>query len=304
MPATEATALAKTVRYLQRPPWNATELSGAAHEAPHIRAGLPNRELVEADAALNTAYWTILALVSPYAASDFAGLYPLVKQALTNEYRMRDDEARDIARVIARYLALEARNAEPIPRTSFKLQTRDDLLDLSEQRCWYCGWRFPASAIDRFRGTSKVEVPLPRYLDFVTGMGLIPRDLGIEIDHVQPHSRIPRGDIIDNLRLTCGWCNSHKGARSLIFDVNSLPTVFLHPNLGQVLRPQAFWVIRSLGTRRRCDELRCSATSRDTQLRSGPHNPAGALVPGNLGVFCDEHDPLSQSRYVARKHFQ
>jgi hypothetical protein len=299
----EARALAKLVDFLIDPPWTREQVDAAVHEAPHVHLR-HNREMVEADAALNIAYWRVLSMLSPLSVgSRFADFYPLVKEVLIEELHLDSDQVGEPARAIARYLHEEAESLANRPRGSLDHSTKIELFDLSHGRCWYCGYKFPEVAESRFLGSGVAAgaecASLPLFVDFVTDRGRDLRDFLIEIDHVSPLSRLGT-DVLDNLRVSCGWCNRHKGARSLLFDAQALPILYDHPRLGRLFIPQPFWVVRRLGTRRRCDYPGCLVGVDTSQLCVAPIRAKGAMVPGNLGLYCDIHDPLKEHRYVPR----
>lgn len=300
MSLVEAEALASLVEFLLEPPWTRDGITSAAGRSPNVRL-LDNGPMVDADTGLNRAYWVLLSMLSPLSANSFAEFYPLVRNILISDFRVDDEDASDPARTIAKYLWLEHQSRSRRTRQVIDSEMRDELLDLSAGRCWYCGAPFGQEAIGRFLRTSGGEaehgLELPLYVDFVTGRGRQVRDLHIEIDHVSPFSRLGK-DVMENLRLACGWCNGHKGARSLIFDVPATPLGYRHPRLGEVLLPQPFWVVRCLGTRRKCHVAACSEGVDQAQLWVAPIRRSGAMVPGNLGAYCDEHDPLREYRLV------
>jgi HNH endonuclease len=303
----EATALAALAGGLTRTPWSQPELLGTAREASNLRFAR-NNEVVQADAALNQAFWCIFALLDPLSVPPskrhFAGYYSEMKSRLVEEFNITSLDAAEPSKALAMYLNTEMRrlNASKrrpsIPRT-IKLELLD-LCDTSPY-CWYCGHRFSESAINSFTGEPMTgHAPeLPLYLDFTAPRGILTNDARIEVDHLHAFSR-GGGSDIDNLKLACGWCNRHKSALSILYDAPAYPRLLKHPRLGDVFTPVPFWVVRVLGTRRSCESPQCTSDTSGGPLVIAPWKSGGAMVPGNLAVFCEAHDPLSSDRLVAR----
>jgi hypothetical protein len=304
----EAQALGNLANLLSNTPWSHEALLSASRDSRIVNVGRWNREVVEADLALNQAYWRVLALIDPFrfpiGNRDFAHYYPLLKFRLSQEYSIAEDDAREPAIRIARFLAIEVRrHRDEAQRSKLSISMRELLVDAAggEPRCWYCGMFFPGELVDRFCNgdVESYEGSNQVLFDFTAPRGLEPRHLRIEVDHVHPHTRGGASDE-SNLRLACGWCNSHKSHFSLLFDTRSVPKVFDHPGLGMLLRPVPFWIVRVLGTNRECEKKDCHASSRTECMVVAPGDARGAMVPGNLAVFCKNHDPLSTDRLVPR----
>lgn len=304
MSLVEASAMGRLASHLLYVPWSNADLVEAAREAPHVRVGPINQEVVECDVALNAAFWRILSLIDPLrfepGKRDFAHFYSALRPRVSEEFNISLDDARKPARDIAKFLDAEMRRSgTKSQRGSVSGSTKTTLLDQCgiEPYCWYCGFRFSSSAVDVFLGGERVSEERAWYVDFTAPRGVLPRDRRIEIDHLVP---VKRGgsDDLSNLRLACGWCNSHKSALSVLIDAPSYPKRWQHPVLGELFVPVPYWVIRVLGSRRRCDAEGCQLTPEVSQMVVGPFDRAGALVPGNLGTFCMEHDPLEDVRKV------
>ncbi len=309
MSLVEAKALAELATFLSEVPWDRDDLVLASRSSPHVNVGRWNREVVEGDLALNQAYWRILALLDPLrlpaGSRDFGSLYQLLKSSLSEQFAIDEVDARKPAKDVARFLSIEVqRLTKNSRRISLSIPLRNELIDSSGQssRCWYCGHPFLQSQVRDFLQAAPQGPSLrrPRYVDFTAPRGRAVNDLHIEVDHVHPHSK--GGDSgLSNLRLACGWCNRHKSALSILFDARSAPEVFVHQQLGSILTPVPFWVVRVLGTQRRCQAQGCVATSESEKLVLASGNEAGALVPGNLVVYCTLHDPMSAQRLVPTK---
>jgi hypothetical protein len=309
MSLVEATALASLAGGLGCTPWSQTELLETAREAPHLRFSR-NNEVVQADAALNQAFWRIFALLDPLSVPpsrrNFAVYYSKIKSRLAEEFNISSLDAAEPSKALATYLHTEMRRLDAEKRRpSISLRIKLELLDLcgEEAYCWYCGHRFNRSALTSFRGDSRGgNTPdLPLYLDFTAPRGMQSNDVRIEVDHLYAFSR-GGGSDIDNLKLACGWCNRHKSALSILFDAPAYPRRLNHPRLGDVFIPVPFWVVRVLGTRRSCESSQCTSDTSVGPLVIAPWNSSGAMVPGNLAVFCEAHDPLANDRLIAGHH--
>jgi hypothetical protein len=164
-------------------------------------------------------------------------------------------------------------------------------------RCWICGYLFPQHSVEKFLDNNQASFSMPRFVDFLQPIGLQERDLFIEVDHVVPVAA--GGMQVDNLRLACGWCNIHKGARLSIFDVPSRSSLINHPRLGWTTVPRPFWVVRLLALRRRCEwEGGCNKTTTNSHLKIAPWRKNGAINPTNMRITCAEHDPLGTDRLI------
>ncbi|MFN6484118.1 MULTISPECIES: HNH endonuclease [unclassified Nostoc] len=203
---------------------------------------------------------------------------------------------------IARLLEKEVQRRKIKKRTVVSRDDRKLLWDIygAEQRCWICGYKFTKWAENKFLGyTNNNEAPLPMFVDYMTLHGLIERDICVELDHAVPFSK--GGCEEDNLRLACGWCNSHKGDRISLYDVALKPRTLEYPNSRKQSIPHPFWIVRLLSVRRSCEyEGGCNQTVENAQLTVFPRHPEGAMNPTNLRVICPEHDPLGSNRFVSR----
>jgi hypothetical protein len=117
---------------------------------------------------------------------------------------------------------------------------------------------------------------------------------------VMPHAE--GGSDGDNLRLACGWCNGHKHAWSTLYQASGASIATKYAGLGSRSLPQPFWVVRILGTIRKCEhQSGCDKTSANSELTVAPLNRNGALNPTNLMVTCYDHDPIARGRFVSLK---
>lgn len=236
--------------------------------------------------------------------------YAIIVQEVTRRVRVllgqvpeRDHLA--LTSAISQLLDREIRRRRDRHRSPIDKDQRTQLWEQNSDnpRCWVCGHRFAGWAVDQFLGVeSPRDIKLPEYVDFAKPSGIRKRDLSIEVDHVVPVAR--GGTNSDNLRLICGWCNGVKGARQSLYDVDGIPSLFHHPQLGQMTIPRSFWVIRLLVTHPRCEWSGaggCDQTSKNAELTVCSWHAVGSMNPANLRVTCAEHHPLGHERLVARE---
>jgi hypothetical protein len=213
-----------------------------------------------------------------------------------------DEERNKISIYIARLVDKEVQRRKPRKRIFLSLDDRKLLWDIygTEQRCWICGYKFTKWAENKFlKYPNYEEAPLPQFVDYMTLHGLKERHICVEVDHAVPFSK--GGCEEDNLRLACGWCNSHKSDRVSLYDVSLKPRILIHPKLGKQSIPHPFWIVRLLSIRRSCEyEGGCDQTVENGQLTVFPRHPEGAINPTNLRVICPDHDPLGSNRFVSR----
>ena len=142
MSLVEATALASLAGGLGCTPWSQTELLETAREAPHLRFSR-NNEVVQADAALNQAFWRIFALLDPLSVPpsrrNFAVYYSKIKSRLAEEFNISSLDAAEPSKALATYLHTEMRRLDAEKRRpSISLRIKLELLDLcgEEAYCW------------------------------------------------------------------------------------------------------------------------------------------------------------------------
>ena len=262
--------------------------------------------LLKADISVLWARWFVDALCDPSRhQKTYRGYAYVVSEIFENAEKLFSDlppdERSAIATLIARLADAEIRRRIDRQRQSLSLEERSVLWEMSgpDQRCWICGYRFEQKAANRFLHQDVEKPSLPLFVDYIMPRGLTDRDLQVEVDHVVPVAH--GGQAVDMLSLACGWCNSHKGARTSVYDVGSSARIVEHPKLGRTTVPRAYWVVRLLCLRRRCEWPQgCTRTVRDSELKVCPRHLRGSLNPTNLRVTCDEHDSLADFRLVSR----
>ncbi len=284
------------------------QLANALHE---ISVLAHNRDLISGDIADQWAWWLLQGLCDPQRYIENPGLtighvYINVRDSL--RMSLNDLPPQDINELAYRVALLLWDKIVAIRarwRGTMTASIKRQLIDVCSRRphCWYCGYAFSKVSVDSFLGGQTTQPQLARLVDIVAPRGLKRRDSRIEVDHLLPVAAGGRENF-ENLRLACGWCNMRKSNYAGLIEVSGAPRPFLHPSHGWILLPQAFWVIRVRGLRRRCEDARgCYATTRDTELFVDLKNRHGAWVPSNLRVVCAEHDKMVTSRFLSPKSY-
>lgn len=175
---------------------------------------------------------------------------------------------------------------------NFSPSVKQDLLDSfsGEPRCWYSGIKFTSQAIDRFLGEKSIELTYkPQIIDKYLPIGLNENDFAIEIDHIFPFSKGGCDDV-DNLRLTLRWINRRKQDYTNIYDGlrKSVNPFYVH----------YYWIIRFMGLYRRCSVVSCANSVDNTSMKVASINKHGPLNPLTIRLFCPEHDPIHEERYI------
>jgi HNH endonuclease len=208
----------------------------------------------------------------------------------------------ELIKLISRLVEKEIQRRQMRNRIAFDSIIKDALWDVygSEPRCWICGYKFSQWAINKFLGRIiSEEIPQPQFIDYLKPRGLVRRDFQIEIDHVFPLAG-GGDDDLNNLRIACGWCNSHKSDRLSIYDVAAKPSVIQHPRLGRVSIPHPFWSVRLLALHRRCEYGEgCEKTVENAELTVTSRHKEGSMNPVNLRVTCLDHDHFGSDRYIS-----
>lgn len=288
--------------------WDIRSLSNIANQrVPDLIMG-GRGSLLRADIHILWTQWFIESIYDPEvfasSAQGYAYIFKSVQQRVPIIFNGITKQQCDIlTKYIARFLDKEIQRRMVRNRTFISLETKKLLWDIygPEPRCWICGYKFTKWAENKFLGYGVyTEAPLPQFVDYITLHGLNQRDISAEIDHAIPFSK--GGNEEDNLRLACGWCNSHKGERVSLYDVAIKPRIVEHPKLGKKSIPHPFWTVRLLSVRRCCEyEGGCDKNVENSQLTVVHRHPEGSMNPTNLRVTCLEHDPLGSNRLVNRK---
>lgn len=289
--------------------WDEKAVRELAGQSPPTALGGHAAWLTRGDAFLLWARWFLESLADPELYIDGTKKYPhLAREVLDSvsalASSMPPDERHALASSLSQTLWSEVQRRSIGRRVPADRETRLLLADLYP-RCWICGAAFPEWARALFLRDDVYEEPSPlSYIDFMKPRGVRVEHMRIEIEHVVPRVS-GGGDEIANLRLACRWCNSSKGGRTVLYDVEGQPRRFAHPTLGRVSVPQPFWVVRLLAMRGRCEHSEgCEATVSNSELTVAPIRAGGAANPSNLMVVCYRHDSLASTRRVARRHFR
>lgn len=264
--------------------------------------------LLRADIHILWTQWFLESICDPDILTDSEISYAHIVKTVQNSIplifpKFSNPERKEITKYIARLVDKEVQRRKSIRRTAISLETKKFLWEIynPEPRCWICGYKFTKWAENIFLGYGNyTEQPRPSFIDYITLHGLNKRDIVIEVDHAVPISK--GGAEEDNLRLSCGWCNSHKSNYISLYDVPVKPRRVEHPKLGKHSVPHPFWIIRLLAVRKRCEyEGGCNNNVDNSQLTVIPKYSKGMMNPTNLRVVCSEHDSLGSHRLVSRK---
>jgi 5-methylcytosine-specific restriction endonuclease McrA len=287
--------------------WDIKSLSNIANQRVPDFIMNGRGTLLRADIHILWTQWFIESICDPdifaNSSQGYAFILKTVQQRIPLIFpEVPEYERNELTKYIARLVDKEVERRKDRKRIFASLETRKMLWDICfpEPRCWICGYKFTKWAENKFLGYSNYnDAPFPRFIDYMTLHGLIERDISVEIDHALPFSK--GGNEEDNLRLACGWCNSHKGDKVSLYDVALKPRILEHPKFRKQSVPHPFWIVRLLSVRRSCEyEGGCNYTVDNSQLTVFPRHPEGAMNPTNLRVICFEHDPLGSNRFVSR----
>lgn len=288
--------------------WDINSLSKIANQRVPDFVTSGRGTLLRADIHLLWTQWFIDSIYDSEQILNYSQGYAHIFKAVQNRIpsiftSITESERQKITKYIARLINQEIERKQERKRIYIDTETKKLLWDLNgaEPRCWICGYKFTKWARNKFLGYSNYkEIPLPLFVDYITLHGVKQRDICIEVDHAIPFSRGGSEDI-DNLRLSCGWCNSHKSDRLSIYDVEIKPRTLEHPKLRKRSIPHPFWVIRLFSVRQRCEhEGNCEKSVQHSKLNIISKHPQGAMNPANLKVVCGEHDSLGSERFIDR----
>ncbi len=288
--------------------WNIKTLSTIANQRVPDFITSGRGTLLRADIHILWTKWFLESICDPEkfvsANQNYFHILNAVKKRVPIIFpSITKQEQKQITRYIAELIDKEVQRKQPRSRISIDRETKKFLLDLYDQepRCWICGHEFSQLAKEKFLNASNdQDISLPLFIDYITLHGLKDRHTFIEVDHVIPFSRGGQDDI-DNYRLSCGWCNSHKSDRISIYDVPFKLKTIKHPKLGRQSIPHPFWIVRLLSVRQQCEhESGCDKTVGNSQLTVVYKHPDGAMNLTNLKVVCPEHDFLGSDRLISR----
>ena len=291
--------------------WNWAELVKLAGKAPPDAVLPRHAPMLRADTYAIWVRWFVEGLCNPlrYVEDEKKTVIDVYADTLARVDALYPQEPKDereaFAGTVARRVMREVERRRRLGRTGASSALKQELIDRAphDPRCWICGYKFEQDAVDRFlKRRSGIALRCPEFVDILRPRGLIPRDLGIEVEHMVPVADGGGGD--DNLALACGWCNRSKGARTSIYDIDGRAprSVYMLGHHVWLELPHPFWTVRILATRRRCEHVGgCDARSDNSELFIAPGDPSGAPNPSNLFVYCRAHDPYSVDRLLPRE---
>ncbi|SFP81236.1 HNH endonuclease [Enterovibrio norvegicus] len=268
------------------------------------------QSLLKGDMTFVWLSWFIESIYDYNLAPDnivYADVFSLVRRGLLKSGLSEDSEHfvviwKNVSKVIYTFICrMQGRKRQSVTKT-----LKEDLVSLAQNdlKCWICGYRFSHDSIQLFLNQPG-SIQLPSLVDYLSPRGLVERDLKIEVEHKQPFSS-GGGDLddLDNIDLSCGYCNRHKWKFLSIYDANRSLRSFSHSRLGLVSVPQPYWVIRLLALADRCTEAGCTVTKNKQQLYVDFINDIGSAAPTNLKVVCRKHLRNSGDRFVSAVNFK
>ena len=287
--------------------WDSSHIGELGQTAvPDFIFGPRHSAIIKGDLHSLWASWFLESIVDParYTANGltyvdiYADVFSRVEFIFSNSTKLEQEW-------VAKYfsdLVLQRVNSLKFKRNrkSYSSEIRLTLVErnVSKPRCWICGFLFADETCDAFLNKRSLEFDNSHsFIDIYKPLGLDPRDSQIEIDHVVPHSA--GGGDGDNLRLSCGWCNRHKGVFSSLYDVGG-SAVLLRTSLHGVRSlPRKFWTVRLLGLVQRCEHPSgCTANVLSSELTIEPIDELGVPNPANLRVVCGDHHRMGHTRLL------
>jgi hypothetical protein len=269
-----------------------------------------NKTLLKADQLSLWTKWFLEGLAAPISFIEekytkfhvFGAVFKSIKIMFPNDDAIAQKE---LSEAISDHLYIEVERLRVInKRDKANSETRKILIEASlTPRCYLCGYAFTKEAIDQFlKVKGRDPIKLPDLVDIFRPRGLFDRDLQVEIEHVVPVAQGGHGQ--DNLRLACGWCNKHKGAKLSIYDAHSLPSKANYSIDGKNLNelPEPFWAIRMLAIHNRCQHSEgCTNSTKTHEIYITLRDMNGSPNPTNIHFYCSTHDPISTKRFIGRK---
>jgi hypothetical protein len=259
--------------------------------------------LLKADQTRLWLRWFLEGLATPWlfvgdATKSKIHVYELVLKNIQSLYPDEDIHNKHaLADGIAEHIYAEVERRRDVSRDFATPDKKQELIDAATPaRCYLCGYAFSREAIDKLlkvKGRNPIQTP--PIIDILRPRGLALRDMGIEIEHVVPVAVGGAGQ--NNLRLSCGWCNRHKGAKTSLYDASFSAARSACPIGPHVLYelPEPFWMIRLLAIHPRCQHPGgCAATTKTDELFVALRD-----WEGSPNFYCSVHDPIAMDRFVA-----
>jgi hypothetical protein len=290
--------------------WYPNSLANLAILNPPREVFPNNNVICKSDMSFIWLSWFVETVYDYNLAKDdisYAAVFSYVRRGLVHSgFSETSGDFTEVSKSVSRLVYAYIGNIKGRKRKQPKIATKEALLERSQSSpiCWICGYRFKPEAIKRYLGDDS-DFILPDTFDYFSARGLKERDISIEIEHKQPFSSGGADiDDLDNIDLSCGFCNKHKWKFLSIYDANRGLRSFQHPNLGLVSIPQPYWVIRILALAEKCSTEGCTAKKSKQQLYIDLVNPLGSASPTNLKVVCRKHLNNLGSRFVDRETFE
>lgn len=291
-----------------RKSWGVTDVHHLAQlHVPERILGERRSSILRSDIGILWSSWFLESLLDPNRYATAGKTYPMLFsdafRLVTERFsHLTKDEAKLFASEISRELWRRVENIrQGSDRIKLDKNSRYDLLSLAgdQPRCWICGYLFSELAIKNFANGKISELKAFEFVDVFKPIGLNVIDLTIQVDHVEAWSLGGRN--LDNLKLSCAWCNRNKSNHTSIYDVSGSALVANSNSYEIHSLPQRFWTIRLISTVRRCEHPSgCSCTTENSELTIEPINPLGMATPTNLRVVCGAHHYLKEKRLMTR----
>lgn len=282
---------------------NQTDL--AALKPPEMLMGV-RRDLMQGDISREWCKWIVEQFIDEkffLKDCDFPFVYEEVSVSLRllfgQQYSDEDRQSISIHithLVIERVRLIKAENRRRKPITK---SIKESLLSIYGEtpRCWLTGYQFTKEAIHNFTASSdeKLSLILPKYVDKHKPIGLIERDICIEVDHLHPFS-LGGDDSLDNYRLICGWANKVKSNHISGYSKGTRESAKSNHSINS----HHYWALRLIGLRRKCEVAGCDKTLNNSELTvCSSIGSRKSINPISMKVICSEHDNLV-NRYIKR----
>lgn len=283
---------------------NQKELAGL--KPPDLLMGI-RTDLLQGDITREWCKWIIEQFIDhEFLISEvsFIRVYKEVSDCLERMLgkQIDNDDKLEISKHISNLVLerIEYIKEEERRRKSITTDIKEELLTIygTNPRCWLTGYKFSKEAIFNFTASKvdKVELNLPIYVDRYRPIGVVARDIGIEVDHLHPFS-LGGKDCIDNYRLICGWANKVKSNHISGYSYGTKVTGKdkLYP------KSYYYWVLRVLGLKRKCEVSGCKNDIYNSELTvCSSLGSSKSINPVSMMVVCKDHDTLND-RFLKRK---
>lgn len=275
---------------------------------PEVLMGV-RRDIMQGDISREWCKWIVEQFIDDrflQKECTFPFVYSEVSECLKLLFGMQYsyDERQEIAIHISNLVIERVGhiNAEKKRRSGITKGIKESLLAIygEQPRCWLTGYKFSQEALHNFTASKNEKLPLilPKYIDKYKPIGVIDRDICIEIDHLYPFS-LGGDDSLDNFRLICGWANKVKSNHISGYSkgTRESPKNELHP------KRYYYWALRLIGLRRKCEADGCDKTINNAELTvCSSIGPTKIINPISMKVVCREHDTLA-SRFIKREEY-